>query len=112
MAPDYIIWIEAEMWAAGEWNPVDDSSSVNVTFADGARWYALFVSYANIATLTAKNQRVGECLHGHFFAAPYMILVDEVSRQRIEEVVAHLIETGEFSSAFERLPPSDADEAA
>jgi hypothetical protein len=109
VALDYTIWIEAERWAVGEWEPNDAYSSVNVAFTDGSRWYAFFISYANITTLREKNEHTGENLHGRYFRADSMILVDQVSRQRIDEVVAYLVATGEFSSAFERLPPPDED---
>ena len=68
------------MWAPGEWKPLDDNTDVTVTFADGTPWFASFFTYANIATLTKKNKQTGECLHGRYFWAADMILVDEVSR--------------------------------
>ena len=34
----------------------------------------------------------------------YMILVDELTPTRIREVVADLLRSGEFSTAFERFP--------
>ncbi|HEX5506036.1 MAG TPA: hypothetical protein VFW96_25690 [Thermomicrobiales bacterium] len=79
-----------------------------ITFADGTFWFATFFTYANIATLTEKNQRTGECLSGRYFWAAEMILVDEVSRERIEEVVAHLIETGAFASVFKKGEAPDS----
>ena len=81
-------------------SPADDNTDVTVTFADGTPWFATFLTYANVVTLTEKNRRTGECLFGRYFWALDMILVDEVSRERIEEVVAHLIATGEFTSVF------------
>ena len=107
--PHYTIWIEAEVWDPATWDPIDANSSVNVTFADGMRWYALFLTYANIAALREKNRRTGECLHGRYFRAESMILVDEMSRERIEEVIAHLIATGEFTDAFGQQETSRED---
>ena len=97
---NYYVWIEAEQWASGEWNPTDGNSAVMVSFEKGAEWVATFFSYRNISTLVEKNRSSGECLHGKYFWASEMILVDEVSRERIEEVVRHLIEVGEFESVF------------
>ncbi len=73
------------------------------TLDDGTRWVATFFSYANIASLAEKNGRTGENLHGKFFWASDMILVDEVSRQRIEEVVAHLLEQDKFKWVLTQL---------
>jgi hypothetical protein len=103
----YTLWIEAEEWDPSDWNPADDNTDVIVTFDDGSRWVATFFSYANILHLTEKDRRTGECLGGAYFWASDMILIDEVSRPRIEEVVQHLIQEGEFETDFTRLPPDD-----
>jgi hypothetical protein len=103
----YTLWIEAEAWAPGEWTPADDNTDVIVTFDDASRWAATFLSYANIQTLTKKNRRTGECLAGAYLWASDMMLIDEVSRPRIEEVVRHLLQEGEFEAVFTRLPPAD-----
>ena len=97
---DYAIEIEAELWAAGECNPHDDNADVEVRFSDGSLWIATFFTYQNIGTLREKNRQTGECLSGRYFWAVDMILVDEVSRERIEQVVDHLIHSGEFKSVF------------
>jgi len=99
-AQKYSIWIEAEHWAPGEWTPSDDNTDVIVTFENGARWVATFFSYQNILSLASKNRDTGECLDGKYFVATDMILVDEVTRQRIEEVVAELIRCKEFEQYF------------
>ncbi len=100
---NYIIWIEAEEWASG-WKPDDANSDVIVTWADGRRWVASFISYKNVQTLTQKNKSTGECLSGAYFWASDMLLIDTVSRQRIEEVIDHLIRENEFETVFIELP--------
>jgi len=99
---NYSIWIEAEQWAPGEWNPADDNSDVIVSFEDGGSWVATFFSYRNIQSLAEKNRATGECLDGKYFWATDMLLVDEVSRTRIEEVIEHLMNEGEFEQVFSR----------
>lgn len=106
----YSLWIEAEEWAEGEWNPADDNTDVIVMFADGSRWVATFFAYANIHTLTEKNRRTGECLSGAYFWASDVILVEDVSRARIEAVVADLIHEGTFDLVFSRLPDAEEDQ--
>ena len=96
----YAIWIEAEQWAPGEWTPTDDNSDVIITFEDGKHWVATFYSYQNISSLTKKYQEQGDCLSGKYFVATDMILVDEVSRERIEEVVIDLLKENEFETYF------------
>jgi hypothetical protein len=104
-AQKYSIWIEAEQWAPGEWTPSDDNTDVTVTFENGARWVATFFSYQNILSLACKNRGTGECLDGKYFVAADMILVDEVTRQRIEEVVADMIERNDFETYFTLTEP-------
>lgn len=102
----YAVSIEAERWAPGEWNPQDGNTDVWVRFDDGTEWVATFFTYQNILTLARKNQQTGECLHGRYFWAIDMVLVDEVSRARIEEVVAHLVESGELRDIFRKCLPN------
>lgn len=94
------IWIEAEEWASGEWNPGDGNTDVKVTLGDGSTWVATFLSYKNISSLVEKNRKTGECLSGRYFWASNMILADRVSRERIEEIVTYLVkhEPLEFQS--------------
>lgn len=86
------IRIESENWQPGEWNPDDDNTDVWVTLSDNTRWVATFFTYKNITTLAKKNQQTGECLSGKYFWASDMILVDNINRASIEEVVMHLVE--------------------
>ena len=88
--------------APGEWNPADDNSDVIVSFEDGGSWVASFFSYRNIQSLAEKNRITGECLDGKYFWATDMLLVDEVSRTRIKEVIEHLMDEGEFEQVFSR----------
>ena len=97
---NYYVWIEAEQWAPGEWEPSDCNSDVMVSFEKDGEWVATFFTYKNLSTLAKKNARTGECLNGKYFWATNMILVDELSRERVEEVVSHLISEGEFENVF------------
>lgn len=97
------IWIEAEQWAEGEWNQEDDNSDVIVTFATGEMWVASFFPYSNIQTLTEENKGTGECLGGTYLWASDMILVEELSRSRIEAVIDDLLSEDEFREVFDRI---------
>ena len=109
---NYTVWIEAECWAPGTWTPDDDNTDVIVTREDGSRWRATFISYQNVQTLTEKNKRTGENLSGAYFWVRDMILVDKVSRQRIEEVVHDLINGGDFEIIFRQYPKEEEDASA
>lgn len=105
--PPFQLWIEAEVWTPGDWNPADANSDVMVTLADGSQWVATFYTYANVMTLAAKNTQTGECLNGTYFWDTDMILVSEVSRAQIERVVAHVLEEGYFERAFTLVEPDN-----
>ena len=94
------IWIEAEEWADGEWNIDDDNSDVIVTLANGEKWIATFFTYKNIMRLKEGHRTTGECLDGIYFWASDMILIDELTRDKIERVVKELIATENFMTAF------------
>ena len=100
---NYSIWIEAEEWAEGEWDFLNENTDVIVKFNDGARWVASFFTYRNITKLAEKNKKTGECLNGKYFWASDMILVDEVNRERIEEIIQHLIDENEFRFIFKQI---------
>ena len=84
-----------------------NNSDVIVTLENGTSWIATFFSYQNIQSLAQKNRTTGECLYGEYFWATNMILVDEVSRSRIEEVIEHLTEQDEFERVFSRCERND-----
>src|SRR5688572_13388045 len=96
----YSIWIEAEAWTPDQWAPADANSDAIVTFENGERWVATFFSYGNILSLAEKHRQTGEQLGGAYFVATDMILVDEVTRPRLEEVVADLLVHDDFSTYF------------
>ncbi len=64
------------------------------------RWVASFFSYQNILSLAEKNRKSGECLSGKYFVATDMVLVDVVSRERIEAVVAEMVKQNEVERYF------------
>lgn len=106
----YTVQIEAEWWPPEEWNWDNDNTDVFVTFEDKSRWVATFFTYSNIGKLTEKNKRTGECMSGAYFWASDMVLIDQVSRARIEEVIRYLLQEGEFEGPFTRLPAEDEED--
>jgi hypothetical protein len=73
---------------------------VIVTFENGKRWMATFFSYQNILSLAERNRKSDACLSGKYFVATDMVLVDVVSRERIEAVVAEMLKLNEFERYF------------
>ena len=106
------IWISTDGWAPGEWDPSCDAVDVVVTMPDGSRWGATFLTPSYMARQRAAYRESGECLDGRYFWIARPIFTDELSRPEIEDIVADLLETGEFRTAFRRLPGRVADPAA
>lgn len=104
------LWIEAEEWAPGEWDPADDVTDAVVTLADGSRWVASFCTFAHLATLRSNCAESGECLGGKYLWASDLILVDDTSRSSLEAVVRDLIEQDELRSAFSEAGEDEDEE--
>ena len=111
----FSLWIEAEQWPAGEWQPDDAVTDVVVTLDDGSRWIATFCTYVHLDTLRRTCASTGENLGGKYLWASDLILVDDSSRASVEAVVRDLLAAGDVASAFSSLedtddgmPPNDA----
>ncbi|WP_312027091.1 hypothetical protein [Paenibacillus illinoisensis] len=104
------MWIEAEKWPVGSWETNDANTDVIVVFPDRSRWIASFFTYQNIHTLRQKNIQTGEYMNGSYFWSSDMVLIDYISRERIEKFVDHTIECDNFQSIFNRYPDVDVEE--
>ena len=104
------LWIEAEEWAEGEWNPADDVTEAIVTLMDGTRWVATFCAFGHIPTLRANCAESGENLGGKYLWASDLILVESTARASIEAVVRDLLATDELQSAFSEVAEGDEDD--
>ncbi|OKP86007.1 hypothetical protein A3844_14730 [Paenibacillus helianthi] len=109
---DRYVWIEAEIWPVGSWDCKDDNSDVIVVFPDRSKWIASFFTYQNIETLRQKNIQTGECMSGTYYWSSDMVLIDIISRERIEQLIDHLIKHGNLQSVFNRYPDVDTEDDA
>lgn len=98
------IWIEAEVWPPESWDMRDVNSDIIVTFPDHSRWVASFFTYQNITTLTSHYQHTGELLHGAYFWASDMLLIQQLDRVSVARVIAQLLQENMFATVFRRLP--------
>ena len=107
----FSVWISAEHWATGQWQPDNDAVDVQVTLADHTRWVATFCAYKYVDTLRAKYASDGECLGGRYLWIADMVLVEDTSRPTVEAVVEDLLASGHLQSAFDECP-RETDEQA
>ncbi|KAB1158549.1 hypothetical protein F7018_07985 [Tenacibaculum aiptasiae] len=101
------IWIESEEKEPiiGGVKETNDISDVIVTFNDNSRYVATLFTYENIEFLRQKHKKTGECLHGQYFWASDMVLVERINRFEIEKLINHLIDTEQFDSIFNKYKP-------
>ena len=101
------IWIEAEHWGSGIWQPANDITDAIVTLRDGSRWVGTFCAFAHVAELRANCAEHGECLGGRYLWASDLILVEDTSRATIESVIRDLAATGELPAAMSSVAETD-----
>ncbi|KGP82700.1 MULTISPECIES: hypothetical protein [unclassified Paenibacillus] len=104
------VWIEAEIWPVGSWDCKDDNSDVIVVFPDRSKWIASFFTYQNIETMRQKNIETGECMNGAYFWSSDLVLIDIISRERIEQLIDYLIKHDNFHAVFNQCPDVAAEE--
>lgn len=93
------IRIDSEGWAE---DLEDAQVDVVVTFPDSTRWISNFYTIKCIESMRKDYSGSGACLNGAYWCASTpVIIVDNVSRERIEQVVDDLIEDGSFKYVFE-----------
>jgi hypothetical protein len=101
------LWIEAEEWPAGEWEPADSVTDVVATLGDGSRWVATCCTFAHLETLRRNCAESGENLGGKYLWASDLVLVDDTSRASLAAVVSDLLAAGDLPSAFSERVEGD-----
>lgn len=86
--------------------PTDDPDHENIDVVvefESQRFAATFFTLRNINRIMERHQASGESDHGRYFWASDMIVVPRITLEEIERTVSHLIEVGEFETAFRKL---------
>ena len=79
---------------------------VIVTFPDSTMWISNFYTLSCIESMRIDYLKRGRCLNGAYWCASTpVIIVDNVSRERIEQVIDELISNRTFEYVFEYLGP-------
>ncbi|MEF2965806.1 hypothetical protein V3851_08195 [Paenibacillus sp. M1] len=93
------IRIDAEEWVE---DPEDGQVDVVVTFPDATKWISNFYTPKCIESMRRDYALKGHCLNGAYWCASSpVIIVDRITRGRIEQVIDELIAKGEFRYVFE-----------
>jgi hypothetical protein len=78
----------------------DDNVDVKVYFGDGRTYTATIFTLKNIQSIFEKYKQTGECLSGLYFWTFDMLIVQKLTIEVIERVIADLIESGEYTTAL------------
>ena len=84
------IWFESDTWTE-PYDELDSNMDTILTLDDGTIWTATFFTYQNILSLTRKNKKSGECLHGLYFCSAGMILIERLNKSNIQSVISDLL---------------------
>ncbi|MET8701405.1 hypothetical protein ABZW10_21425 [Kitasatospora sp. NPDC004723] len=79
--------------------------------SDGSRWSATVFTLAEVERIMAKRSRTGEALDGRYFRCSDGLIVRDPGIDNITQVLAGLLEDGDFAEVLQRLDdewPSDA----
>lgn len=97
------IYLSAEKAEIEDGESKGENTDVIVQVAEGGLYVATFFTYEDIGRVREENRLTGDFLNGKYYWANEMVLIDDCSRENIEEVVAHMLETGDFLTAFRKL---------
>ncbi|MFI1200716.1 hypothetical protein ACH4VR_14915 [Streptomyces sp. NPDC020883] len=88
---------------AGEDPETVDNVDVFVDLKDGSRWSATIITLAQVEILMKRWAASGEALGGRYFWCSDGLIVRDAGISNMTQVLAGLIETGEFTQILQRL---------
>lgn len=95
--------VEKQGYHVDEIDYTNENTDVIVEFEGGDIYVGAFFTYKNLETKRMEYQNTNEFLGGKYFWVERMVFVDEITKDRIEEVVVHLIDEGDFQNVFRKL---------
>ena len=95
--------VEKQGYHVDQIDYTNESTDVIVEFKGGDTYISTFFTYKNLETKRMEYQNTGEFLGGKYFWEERMVFVDQITEDRIEEVVVHLIDEGDFQKVFRKL---------
>ncbi|MEU7889793.1 hypothetical protein AB0B54_30190 [Microbispora bryophytorum] len=87
-----------------------DQADATITFRDGSRRYATFMTLDAIQQIMDKDARTGECLDGRYFWCSDLIVIRGVGFEGMVAAIRDLVSSGGIEGACGLLDPIDDDE--
>jgi hypothetical protein len=88
---------------AGEALHAVDKVDVDVRLTDGSRWSATIITLTQVERLMERWATTGEALGGRYFSCSDGLIVRDAGVVPMTEVIAGLLESGEFTHILQRL---------
>lgn len=86
-----------------------DEADATITFRDGSRRYATFMTLDVVRRNMNKNVRTGECLGGRYFWCSDLIIIRDAGFDSMAAAIRDLISSGDIEGACGLLAPDDHD---
>ncbi|MGS2646794.1 hypothetical protein [Streptosporangium sp. LJ11] len=86
-----------------------DQADATITFRDGSRRYATFMTLDVVQQIMDKNARTGERLGGRYFWCSDLIVIRDVGFEGMAAAIHDLISSGDIEGACGLLDPLDED---
>ena len=107
-SPDTLVQIEdlylsIEKESNDGFDASNENTDVIVVLDNGQKYIASFFTYSNISKLKLEHKKTGEYLSGKYFRVDNMVLIENCSKENIEEVVQYLIDEGDFEYVFRKI---------
>ena len=87
-----------------------EEADATITFPDGSRRYATFMTLDVVRRIMDKDARTGESLGGRYFWCSDLIIVRDVGLESMVAAIRDLISSGDVERACGLLVPLDEDE--
>ncbi|MFJ2028218.1 hypothetical protein [Streptosporangium sp. NPDC087985] len=87
-----------------------EEADATITFLDGSRRYATFMTLDVVRRIMDKDARTGESLGGRYFWCSDLIIVRDVGLESMVAAIRELISSGGIEGACGLLDPLDEDE--
>ena len=84
-------------------NPENDNIDVEITLEDGRVYSASFFTLKNIQEIMNKYKSTGECINGLYFMASDMIIIEEISEDKLRNTISDIIMSENISAYFSLL---------
>ena len=91
-------------YLANDFDINDDNCDVNIYLENKRVFFGTLFTPMNIHTLIARFRKSGECLNGKYFWSANMLIVENLERSTVDQVINELIENGGFFEIFTEIP--------